>query len=110
MELCGQQGDLQLISPRRYDPQRGHGHRRQTPGRLRSKELLENPQSRFGRTLFERRSDIERYCGRLTSWGGGLTHLPPWVRAHHRVHRWVQAKLMLTTLRRQFRQTTCVDS
>lgn len=107
-EICDRRGNLQLVSPRRYGPSRGHGHRRQTPGRLRSKELLENPHPQFGRALFARRSDIERYYGRLTSWGGGLTHLPPWARTHRRVHRWVQAKLILTALRERIKHRTYV--
>jgi hypothetical protein len=105
-KLCDGKGNLQLVSPRRYGPDRGHGHRRQTPGRMRSKELLENPHADFGRTLFERRSDIERYYGRLTNWGGGLTHLPPWARTHHRVHRWIQGKLILTALRKRIKTRT----
>jgi hypothetical protein len=105
-KLCDGKGNLQLVSPRRYGPDRGHGHRRQTPGRMRSKELLENPHAYFGRTLFERRSDIERYYGWLTNWGGGLTHLPPWTRTHRRVHHWVQGKLILTALRKRVRTRT----
>jgi hypothetical protein len=106
-ELCGQQGKLQLVCPRRYGPGRGHGHRRQSAGRLRSKELLENP-SQFGRQLFDQRQTIERFYGCLSSWGGGLAHLPPWVRTYRRVHRWVQAKLVLNALRQRLRKTTYV--
>jgi hypothetical protein len=106
-ELCRQQGNLQLVCPRRYGPQRGHGHRRQSTGRLRSKELLENP-AQFGRQLFDQRETIERFYGCLSSWGGGLTHLPPWIRTHRRVHRWVQAKLILNALRQRLRKTTYV--
>jgi len=98
-EVCDQRGNLQLVVPRRYGPNHGHGHRRQTPGRLRSKELLENPAS-FGRTLFLERSQIERYFGGLSGWGGGLTHLPPWVRTHRRVWTWVQAKLIINAVKR----------
>jgi hypothetical protein len=104
--LCLQRGNLQMVCPRRYGPGRGHGHRRQTPGRMRSKELLENPHADFGRRLFQARFGIERYYGRLTNWGGGLTHLPPWARTHRRVHRWVQSKLILTALRERIRKTT----
>lgn len=107
-ELCDRRGNLQLLCPRRYGPGRGHGHRRQTPGRLRSKELLENLHAEFGRSLFRERSRIERYYGRLTNWGGGLTHLPPWARTHRRVRRWVQAKLILTALRHRIPDRTYV--
>lgn len=107
-DLCDQRGDLQRVCPRRYGPGRGHGHRRQTPGRLRSKELLENPHAQFGRSLFQRRVEVEQYYARLTNWGGGLTHLPPWARTHRRVHRWIQAKLILTTLRHRILNKTYV--
>jgi hypothetical protein len=105
-EVCDRRGNLQLVTRRRYGPQHGHGHRPQTVGRLRSKELLENPQPLFGEALLRQREQIERYYGRLTNWGGGLTHLPPWVRTYHRVRRWVHAKLILTALRQRIRQRT----
>lgn len=104
--ICDLRGNLQFVAPRRYGPHRGHGHRPQTPGRLRSKTLLENPAAEFGQFLLQCREQIERFYGNLTSWGGGLTHLPPWIRTHHRVHRWVQAKLILTALKKQIRQRT----
>ena len=99
--LCETRGNLQLVTPRRYGPHRGHGHRPQTAGRMRSKEILENPSPWFGRDLFQMRTRIERSFGNLTNWGGGLTHLPPWARTHRRVHRWVQAKLLLSRLRQK---------
>jgi hypothetical protein len=105
--LCEQRGNLQLVCPRRYGPSRGHGHRRQNAGRLRSKDLLENP-AWFGRQLFDQRETIERFYGCLSSWGGGLTHLPPWARTHRRVHRWIQAKLIFNALRQRLRKTTYV--
>lgn len=108
-EVCSNLGNRQLVTPRRYGPGRGHGHRRQTAARLRSKELLENPDAQFGHQLFAQREDIERFYGNLTNWGGGLTHLPPWVRTHRRVHRWVQAKLILNALKQQSRTTTYVE-
>jgi Transposase DDE domain len=107
-ELCEQRGNLQLVSPRRYGPERGHGHRRQSLGRLRSKALLENPQAEFGHQLYDQRDAIERFYGCLSSWGGGLTHLPPWARTHRRVHRWIQGKLIFNAIRRRLRKTTYV--
>jgi len=98
--VCDQKGNLQLITPRRYGPSYGFGHRRQTPGRMRSVQRLENPSLEFGDWLLRQRVDIERYFGNLTNWGGGLTHLLPWVRTHRRVHCWVQAKLILNALKR----------
>lgn len=99
-QACQQRDQLQLVTRRRYGPRHGTGHRKQTAGRLRSIELTENPFPRFADRLLEDRNEIERRFGNLTSWGGGLTCLPPWVRTHRRVHRWVQAKLVLTGLKR----------
>lgn len=97
--ICGQRGQIQLVTPRRYGPGRGTGHKKQTEGRLRSIQLLENPFPGFGEQLLADRAEIERRYGQLTNWGGGLTHLPPWVRTHRRVHRWVQAKLVLRAMK-----------
>ncbi len=99
-KMCDERGELQLVCPRRYGAGRGMGHRNQTNGRLRSKDLLEGPAD-FGRELLEQRFEIEQHFGHLTSWGGGLTCLPAWSRTHDRVHRWVQAKLILTALKLQ---------
>jgi hypothetical protein len=104
-KVCDHRGNLQLVSPRRYGPGRGHGHRRQTPGRMRSKELLENPYPFFGATLFANRTCVERFFGSLTNCANGLTHLPPWIRSHRRVRQWVQAKLVLHGLKRRLKQT-----
>jgi hypothetical protein len=98
-QICDLRGNLQLVCRRRYGPHRGMGHRKQTQGRLRSKEILENPFNEFGRDLLKQRDSIERTFASLTNWGGGLTHLPPWVRTFRRVHRWVQAKLMFSALK-----------
>jgi Transposase DDE domain len=106
-EACGQRDQLQLVTRRRNAGRRGIGHHRQTPGRLRSIQLLENPYPKFGEQLLHDRSIIERRFAHVTNWGGGLTCLPPWVRTHRRVHRWVQAKLVLTALKRSFATTTC---
>jgi len=99
-EACGRREQLYLVTPRRYGPGRGTGHRRQSAGRLRSIELTENPFPRFAERLLHDRAAIERRFGHWTNWGGGLTCLPAWVRTHRRVHRWVQAKLVLTALKR----------
>lgn len=106
-DQCQAKGDLQLVTPRRYGPGRSTGHREQSPGRLRSIALLENPFPQFGEQLLQDRAAIERVFGNLVNWGGGLTGLPGWVRTHRRVYRWVQAKLVLTALRRQAAPMTC---
>jgi hypothetical protein len=105
--LCERRGELRLVTPRRYGPGRGTGHRRQSAGRLRSIELTEAPLPGFGRRLLLDRSEVERRFGNLVNWGGGLSGLPAWVRTHRRVRLWVQAKLALTRLRRDAESTTC---
>jgi hypothetical protein len=107
-EVCGTRDQLQLVTRRRYGANHGTGHRKQTPGRLRSIELTENPYPAFANQLLWDRNEIERCFAHATNWGGGLTCLPPWVRTHRRVHRWVQAKLVLTALRRSQRKRTYV--
>lgn len=107
-EACDRRGDLQLVTPRRYGPGNGTGHRKQTAGRRRSIALTEGPSRAFADQLLSDRSEIERQFGGLTNWGGGLSCLPPWVRGHRRVRLWVQAKLVLTGLRRQERIQTYV--
>jgi len=81
----------QLVAQRKR-PQAGLGHRRHSAGRLRSMALL---QTDFGKALYACRDDIERQFGWLTSHAAGLSPLPSWVRRVHRVHCWVQAKLII---------------
>jgi hypothetical protein len=107
-EVCAGRDQLQLVTRRRYGPQHGTGHRKQTPGRLRAIELLENPAPAFGEQMLHDRDDIERRFAHLTNWGGGLTCLPPWVRTYRRVYRWVQAKLVLRALKHSAGTGTCV--
>lgn len=109
-QQCDDRENLQLVTPRRYGPGKGTGHRKQTEGRLRMIALIENPQSKFADGLFLDRSEIERRFGHLTNWGGGLQSLPSWVRTHRRVRRWVQAKLVLTQLRRDREISTYVTA
>lgn len=106
-EVCRTRGCVQLITPRRGSKKRACrlGHRPHSPARLRCIELMEGL-SGFGLALYAERFSIERDFAHLSNWGGGLTHLPPWVRTYRRVHRWVQAKLLLTALKRQHRVTT----
>jgi hypothetical protein len=106
-KVCMNRG-VQLVTPRRYGPGRGTGHRKQTPGRLRSINLIENPFAAFGQGLLHDRDVIERHFAHISNWGGGLTCLPPWVRTHRRVHRWVQAKLVLAALKRPQQTRTYV--
>jgi hypothetical protein len=98
-DAAGRAG-YQLVAPRE-DPEAGLGHRRQSPFRLRSIELLAGE---FGRSLYRLRGAIERSFGQATSFGGGLAPLPAWVRRAHRVWRWVCAKLLINGVRAAKRQ------
>lgn len=81
----------QLVAERKR-PSCGLGHRKHSPGRLRSMALLQNE---FGKSLYHCRDAIERCFGWLTNHAGGLLPLPNWVRREHRVRIWVQAKLII---------------
>lgn len=95
--VCTEVGEAQLVTPRRRGG--GLGHHKHDPGRLRSMDLLEDPFPEFGKGLIKLRDTIERFFANLTNWGGSLTCLPAWARTHHRVHRWVQAKLIINALK-----------
>ena len=84
---CG----FQVVAQRKR-PLGGLGHRRHSPGRLRSIALLQND---FGKALYRCRADIERQFGWLTNHAAGLSPLPNWVRRLSRVQSWVQAKLII---------------
>ena len=106
-QICDDRGNLQLVTPRRYGPEHGTGHRQQTQGRLRSMALTESPFKAFAEQLLLDRAEIERQFGNLVNWGGGLACLPSWVRTHRRVRRWVQAKLVLAKLKQELGLRTC---
>jgi hypothetical protein len=74
----------------------GGGHRYQSPHRLRALEMFADG---FGWQLLTGRGAIERRFGNLTSFGGGLSGLPAWVRRLGRVTRWVWAKLVINAAR-----------
>lgn len=84
----------QLVAQRKL-PGRGLGHRRQSPGRLRSMALL---QTEFGQALYRCRERVERSFAWLANHAGGLGPLPNWVRRWHRIRLWVQAKLIIHTI------------
>lgn len=81
---------IQLVAPKRSGKKLGH--RRHSPHRIRSAELLERP---FGQSLLMARRTIERMFGNLVSFGGGLKPLPHWVRTLFRVEMWVRGKMIL---------------
>ena len=93
--------DHQLLSPRAHPGTTVRQPRRFHPARLRCIEMLESSDhcSAFGKELFDRRREIETRFAHLTSFGGGLTHLPPWVRGLHRVTQWVHGKLLINAAR-----------
>lgn len=99
---CAAEHNNVLICPRRYGSEKGLGHIRHSPHRLRSMGLLEGPTrklTRFGPRLMKNRNSIERKFGNAVSFTGGLNGLPPWVRRYGRVHRWVWAKLLINAAR-----------
>ena len=92
---CESKGNLQFVTPPRGGLGKKKRRKKMSDGRRRSLDLLENPVSDFGLSLLDERREIERHFGNWTNWGGGLTGLPPWVRTHVRVRRWIQAKLII---------------
>lgn len=91
---------VQLVAPRKKNHAgRALGKRRHDPGRLRNIQMLEHNATMFALDLLKARRCIERFFSQWTSYGGGLTCLPPWVRTYPRVHAWVRAKLVLALLR-----------
>ncbi len=86
----------QLVAPYRKAKHPGCGKHYQSPHRLRSIELLHTS---FGRELYGARRQIERRFGNATSFGGGLSPLPAWVRGLPRVRTWVWAKLLINAVR-----------
>ena len=93
-DVCSEHG-IQLVAPRRYGANRGFGHHRHSPARLRAAELLEHSATGFGPALHKERSRIERQFGNMASASYGLGPLPAWVRRLPRVRRWVSAKIVI---------------
>lgn len=77
---------------------------KQSFGRARAIEMLERPGTEAGLALFARREKIERFLGTLCCTGGGLGPLPGFVRGLDRVRRWIEAKLLLHSLRRAMKR------
>jgi hypothetical protein len=90
----------QLVCPR-AKPGTGEGHHYLSPHRRRAIAMLEVPEAvnRFGRELYNRRTDIERDFSQLTCFGAGLGPLPSWVRRIWRVRNWVMGKLLINACR-----------
>jgi hypothetical protein len=94
-DLAAEQG-CQLLAPKRWKDRTGLGHRRVSPHRLRSIELMRKP---FGKAIYRARTAIERRFGNCTAFDCGLAPLPAWVRRFPRVLLWVYAKLLINAAR-----------
>ncbi len=83
------EGGMQLITPLPRNV--GGGHRPQSPSRLAAAQAWPG----MARYVHRERDTIERIFGVLSTTGGGLGHLPAWVRSLERVRRWVGTKLII---------------
>lgn len=91
--------DVQFLARPRKNA--GRGHRPQHPTRLRAIATWRSRAAEYDR----QRGQIERAFGWQSSFGGGLSPLPAWVRTPPRVTRWVLAKLTLYHVRRTKKAT-----
>lgn len=89
---CGYQ--MLTPAPARGD---GRGHRYHSPHRWRSIHLMRH--TAFGPAVYRARIGIEQAYGNATSFAGGLSPLPAWVRGLDRVRIWVWAKLLINAAR-----------
>jgi hypothetical protein len=95
-ELAARNGRLLLV------PKGDKGLEERHPVNLRKmgaarRELIEVSQKTPSllRMVYRQRVNAEGILGNLCGYGGGLTHLPPWVRGLERVRRWVGGKIIL---------------
>jgi hypothetical protein len=75
----------------------GRGHRYHSPHRWRSIHLMRH--TTYGPSVYRARIVIEQAYANATSFGGGLSPLPAWVRGRDRVRTWVWAKLVINAIR-----------
>jgi hypothetical protein len=83
-----------LVAPPRYPNAKGLGaSRRHSQHRINMLDRMRvfNP---FIKMMVDMRQRIETHWANLSNWGGGLTHLPPWIRGH-RVEPYVTAKIII---------------
>lgn len=89
-----------MVTPRRFANAKGLGQSRQhSRHRVAMIERMRGP-SPFTRELLKQRRSIETRFANLCNFGGGLTHLPPWVRGR-RVEPYVTAKILIRLARDQ---------
>jgi Transposase DDE domain len=86
----------QLLTPA-PDAGTGRGHRYHSPHRWRSIHLMRD--TAFGPSVYRCRIAIEQAHGNASSFGGGLSPLPAWVRGRDRVRIWVWTKLLINAAR-----------
>jgi len=95
--------DVRLVHPLRGQNRAGGKNRwwklRKMPASRRALVHLWANHLPLMRFVFKARQQIERVFGVLTCTGGGLTHLPAWVRGLERVRRWVGVKIVLYNAR-----------
>lgn len=85
---------VQLLAPRK-GADKPIGKRACSAARLHAIAMLETHVNTFGRSLYKRRTDIERTFARWSASTLGLDHLPGWVRTPRRVRRWINAKILI---------------
>lgn len=87
-----------LVTPRRFKNAKGFCRTRvHSVHRLAMIQRMKDP-SPFIRRLLHARRPIETRFANLSNFGGGLTHLPPWVRGR-RVETYVTAKILIRLAR-----------
>jgi len=89
-----------LVTPRRFANAKGLGQtRKHSEHRVAMIERKKAP-SKFIHEVLQTRRQVETRFANLTSFGGGLTHLPPWVRGE-RVEMYVTGKIAIRLARDQ---------
>lgn len=89
-----------LVTPRRFRNAKGLGQsRKHSEHRVAMIERMKAPSS-FIREVLKTRRRVETHFANLCNFGGGLTHLPPWVRSR-RVAAYVTAKILIRLARDQ---------
>lgn len=92
-----------LVTPRRFKHAKGLGQSRtHSIHRVSMIDRTKKP-TPFMRDLLLNRRQVETQFANLTNFGGGLTHLPPWVR-NHRVEPYVTAKIIIRLAKDQLRK------
>lgn len=87
-----------LVTPRRFRHAKGLGQSRvHSEHRVAMIQRMRAPSS-FIRRLLSTRRQVETRLANLCNFGGGLTHLPPWVRGR-RVEPYVTAKILIRLAR-----------